>query len=386
MQETTIIVGAGPYGLAAASYLKAKNIPYLLFGKPMEFWKKMPPGMFLKSTWSSLNIADAQKKYTLDKYGKAHDIPEQDPVPLKMFLAYSQWFLEKTQLEIDQTYVQSLAQDGKGFHVELADGRSVKASRVLVASGVAPFATVPEFAQHLPSTLVTHNQDHSDYADFAGKRVIVVGRGQSAFEAAALLKEAGAEVELIGRGPIVWINRRLYRYTGVAKRIFYPPSDIGPAGISWIVAFPQLFRRLSNETRITIDKRSVRPSVAPWIRSRVEGCFKITPDTAIVAGTEHDGGLLLKLSDGSTREVDHVLLGTGYTPQLDALNYIDPALRQQVQQYNGYPILNSWFESSVPHLYFSGALAAYNFGPICRFVTGSFGPAHQLAKHAALGL
>lgn len=386
MQETTVIIGAGPYGLAAAAHLNTKNIPNLIFGKPMEFWKKMPPGMFLKSTWGSLNIADAQNRYTLNKFGHAHDIPNQDPVPLKTFLSYSQWFLEKTKIEIDQTYVQSLAQDGKGFHVELADGRSVKASRVLVASGVAPFATIPEFAKNLPQTLVTHNQDYSDFADFQGKRVIVVGRGQSAFEAAALMTEAGAEVELIGRGPIVWINRRLYRYTGIAKRIFYPPSDIGPAGISWIVAFPQLFERLSDKTRVAIDQRSVRPSVAPWIRSRVEGRFKITPNTSIVEGKEQGSGLALKLSDGTTREVDHVLLGTGYTPRVDALSYIDPALRQQVQQYNGYPILNSWFESSVPHLYFSGALAAYNFGPICRFVTGSFGPARQLAKHAAQGL
>ena len=385
-QETTIIIGAGPYGLAAAAHLKAKNIPTLIFGKPMEFWKKMPPGMFLKSTWASLNIADPENAYTLQKFGKAHQIPAQDPVALKTFLAYSQWYLKKVALEIDQTFVQSLTQDGPGFHVDLEDGRSVKAGRVLIATGVTPFPRIPEFARHLSPEWVSHSQDHSDFLEFQGQQVVVVGHGQSAFESAALLAEAGARVELIARGRIVWIDRRLYRYAGVAKRIFYPPSDIGPAGISWFVAFPQVFRRISDARRVALDARCVRPAAAPWIRSRVEGRFTMTPETSITSAIEQGGKLALQLSDGTTRQVDHIILGTGYQPEVEKLAYIDPALRQQVQQRNGYPLLNQWFESSVPHLYFSGALTAYNFGPICRFVTGSFGPARQLVRHRATGL
>lgn len=385
-QETTVIIGAGPYGLAAATHLKAKNVPTLIFGKPLDFWKKMPPEMFLKSTWASLNIADPKNAYTLDAFGKKHQIVKQDPVALKTFLSYAQWYLEQVKLDIDQTFVKTLAQDGKGFHVELEDGRTVKAGRVLIATGVAPFPCIPDFAKNLPSTLVSHSQDHSDFLAFQGKKVVVVGRGQSAFESAALLCEAGAEVELIGRGPIVWIDRRLYRYTGFAKRIFYPPSDIGPAGISWLVAFPQVFRRISDQRRTSIDLRCVRPAVAPWLRSRVEGRFTTTPNTSIVEATEQAGGLDLKLSNGETRQVDHIVLGTGYQPEVETLTYIDPALRSQVQKYHGYPVLNEWFEASVPHLYFSGALAAYNFGPICRFVTGSGAPARQLARHVAAGL
>lgn len=386
MQETTLIIGAGPYGLAAAAHLKAKNIPTLIFGKPMEFWKKMPPGMFLKSTWASLNIADPKNAYKLHTFGKTHQITPQDPVALKTFLSYSQWYLGKVNLNIDQTFVRLLAQDGKGFHAELEDGREVKASRVLIATGVALYPRIPAFARHLPPELVTHSQDHSDFLDFQGKQVVVVGRGQSAFESAALLAEAGAQVELIARGPIVWIDRRLYRYAGFARRLFYPPSDIGPAGISWLVAFPHIFRRFSEQRRVTIDARCVRPAAAPWIRSRVEGYFTLTPEVSITAAKEQGEKLALQLSDGSARLVDHVVLGTGYQPEIEKLTYIDPALRQKVQQRDGSPLLNQWFESSVPHLYFSGALAAYNFGPICRFVTGSFGPARQLAHHAVQGL
>jgi cation diffusion facilitator CzcD-associated flavoprotein CzcO len=385
-QDTTVIIGAGPYGLAAAAHLNAQKTPIQIFGKPMEFWRNMPPRMFLKSSWSSLSLGDPSNKYSLNNFSKIHNIPRQEPVPLQVFLSYTEWFRQQTVPDIDQTYVKSLARDGKDFHLELEDGRNLNASRVVVASGIAPYAYIPDYASHLPSTLVSHTQDHPDLSSFKGKNVVVVGRGQSAFEAAALLSEAEANVELIARGPIVWINRRLYRYTGIAKRIFYPPSDVGPAGVSWLVAFPLLFMRFPEKTRLAIDTRSVRPSVAPWIRPRVEGRFTITPETSIVSATEQGQEISLKLSDGTTRQIDHLILGTGYKPDVQKLTYIDPALREQVQEQDGYPVLNKWFESSVPHLYFVGAPAGYNFGPLCRFVTGAKVPARQIARHAALAL
>ncbi|HLI69187.1 MAG TPA: NAD(P)-binding domain-containing protein [Ktedonobacteraceae bacterium] len=383
---TTVVIGAGPYGLSISSHLKAQNIPFQIFGKPMEFWQKMPPDMYLKSSWSSLTVSDPAHTYTLNRFSKLHNIPRQEPVPLQVFLKYTHWYRQQAVPDIDETYVEALAPDGKNFHLALADGRTVKANRVVVASGIAPFAYIPDFARQLPAGLVSHTQQHTDFTDFKGKHVVVVGGGQSAFEAAALLFEAEAEVELIVRGPVIWIDRRLYRYTSFAKRVFYPPSDIGPAGISWIVAFPLLFRRFPDKVRTAIDTRSVRPAAAPWIRPRVEGRFRITPHTEIVSATEKGEGVCLKLSDGSTREVDHVILGTGYKPDIQALGYIDPLLRKQVREHGGYPLLNKWFESSVPHLYFVGSLAGYTFGPLCRFVTGAGVPARQITRHVSLGI
>lgn len=62
------------------------------------------------------------------------------------------------------------------------------------------------------------------------------------------------------------------------------------------------------------------------------------------------------------------------------LTFIDHVLRQQVQEHNGYPILNSWFESAVSDLYFVGALAGHTFGPVCRFVSGAKIPVNQIAR------
>ncbi len=104
-----------------------------------------------------------------------------------------------------------------------------------------------------PTALVTHTQEHTDFSPYRGQRVAVVGSGESALESAALLHEAGAEVEVIARGPVVWINRGLAnKFT---RRIFYPPSDVGPAGVSWLVNYPGIFRMLPDEARAKIDRR-----------------------------------------------------------------------------------------------------------------------------------
>jgi hypothetical protein len=107
-----------------------------------------------------------------------------------------------------------------------------------------------------------------------------------------------------------------------------------------------------------------------------------TPNTFIASATEVGQRVHVNLSDGTTREVDHIVLGTGYRADIHALKFIDPALLNKVQEHDGSPLLNEWFESSVPHLHFVGAPAGYVFGPLCRFVVGSKASARQIVRHA----
>jgi len=349
----------------------------------MEFWQKMPSKMYLKSFWSAASLSAPRGKYSLNHYAAATRTHEQRPIPLTYFLDYCRWFQEHNVPEIDPTFVQSLRRTDQVFQLDLIDGRTIEASNVVVAAGIAPFAHIPGYARDLPQTLASHTQAHTDLTSFKERNVIVVGRGQSALEYAALLHEAGAIVEVIARGPIIWINRKLYDHTGLVKHIFYPPSDVGPPGLNWLIAFPLVFSCLPDKTRYLVDKRAVRPAGAQWLRPRVEEKVRQTPNTEIVQVTPQGQGLRCELSDGTTREIDHLFLGTGYRPQIDKLDFIDPDLRKQVQNRDGHPLQNSWFESSVPHLYFVGALAGYTFGPLCRFVAGAGTAAHQITRHIA---
>ena len=384
--NTTVVIGAGPYGLSVAAHLKARGIPTQVFGKPMEFWDKMPPRMYLKSSWSGLSLFEPSGEYSLSRYSESVGVVQQQPVPLRHFLNYGHWFQKQVVPDVDETYVEHLAQNGSGFSLELADGRMVKARKVVLAVGVAAFAHIPEFARDLPPTLASHSQDHSDFSSFKGKNTVVVGNGQSALESAALLHEAGASVELLSRGPVRWIGRKLYALPGPLKRIFYPPSDVGPPGVNWLVASPLLYSHFPTQMRVSLDDRAVRPSGAPWLRGRVEGHVALTENTSVVSAKVQGEQVQLTLSDGTKRTVDHIVLGTGYQADVDALTFIDVTLRQRIRTRHGYPLLNEWFESSVPELHFTGGSAWYNFGPLCRFVVGAKVPAQQIAKHAAQAL
>ena len=65
-----MILGAGPYGLAAGAHLR--SVPALdlrVFGEPMEFWKShMPEGMFLRSPWEASHIPDPRTAPTMEVY------------------------------------------------------------------------------------------------------------------------------------------------------------------------------------------------------------------------------------------------------------------------------------------------------------------------------
>ena len=379
----TVIIGAGPYGLSVAAHLREQGIPMRIFGKPMEFWKRMPSRMYLKSVWSATTLSDPYAKYSLNRYIATMHLPRQEPIPLALFLDYAQWFQQQAVPDIETTYVQSVARDGRRFHLDLADGNTVKADNVIVAIGISSFTQIPEYARDLPASCASHTQDANDFARFSGRRVAVIGSGQSGLEHAALLHEAGADVELIARGPINWIDRRLYDRTGPVKRIFYPPSDVGPPGINWLCALPLFFSLLPEKVRTTATSRALRPAGAQWLRSRVEGQVRMTAHSQITRARTQGSGVRLELSDGTVREVDYLFLGTGYRPDVHKLAFIDPALRATLEVRNGYPIQTDWFESSVPGLYFAGALSGYTFGPICRFVAGAGVAGRQITRYLA---
>jgi thioredoxin reductase len=384
-QYPVAVIGAGPYGISIAAHLRNRGIPTIVFGKSMAFWDRMPDGMFLKSIWSASSIADPQGRYSLERYVATTGYQQQEPVPLPDFVEYGRWVQRNTVPDVDPTFVQSLARDGEQFRLELEDGRSITAGSVIVATGIQSFAHLPAFAHDLPPALASHTQDHKEFSKFAGKRVAVLGRGQSAVQTAAFLHEAGADVEVIARGPIIWIQRKLYEKGGFARHIFYPPSDVGPPGLNWLIHYPSLYYLLPEDLRAKVDQRATRPAGAKWLRSRVEGQVTVTTGAEVAKARPHGDELELTLTDGTTRVVDHLFAGTGYRPDIERITFIDPMMREQVRRVGTLPLLDTAFQSSVPGLFFVGAIAAYNFGPLTRFVTGTGVAARHITRRLARG-
>ena len=380
------IVGAGPYGLSVAAHLRAGNIPVRVFGQVMSFWERqMPKGMLVRSAWSASSMSDPEERFSLDAYEAEQPQPFPRPLPGEELSRYAHWFQERAVPDVEERLVSTVERNGSGFTLTLEDGEQIAAGRVVIATGLRNFAHRPRQFAGLGDDLATHSVDVVEPADYAGRTVAVIGCGQSAVETAALVHEAGAQVELIARDPgIRWLIRgeRLRGIDPILQRLLYAPTDVGPAGVSRLVAMPNLFRRLPRELQDRLAYRSIRPAATGWLLDRTAD-VKMT-FTREVSEARGDGdGVHLKLNDGSRRQVDHVILATGYRIDVAREPVVGDSLRRGLRLHDGYPILRAGFESSVPGLHFVGAYSAWSFGPIMRFVAGTKFTAHAIAKHIA---
>jgi cation diffusion facilitator CzcD-associated flavoprotein CzcO len=383
------IIGAGPYGLAAAAHLSAKGVETRIHGEPMEFWQRhMPRGMFLRSGSSASNVDDPRGALGLDRFRALHNLPKTKPVPIADFVRYGQWFQQQAVPHVDRRRVAYLAKESRGFRLRLEDGEEFHARRVIVATGIGPFAHRPAHLAELPESLVSHSLEHSDLSRFAGKRVVVLGSGQSALESAALLHEAGADTEVVARARSIYSlpdSPQEASFVRAARRVLSPiarpPLDImGPRFVVWLVAWPRVFRRSPRALQDFLTARAVRPAGASWLVPRL-AAVRISMGCTIVAATPTSSHLRLRLSDGSERLVDHLLLATGYRVDVSRYAFLAPTLRETVRTRDGYPELEVGFESSVPGLHFMGTPAANSFGPLCRFVAGTRYAAREVARY-----
>jgi hypothetical protein len=382
MDETAVVViGAGPHGLAAAAHLRRAGEEVRVFGDPMSFWRTMPAGMLLRSNWTATCIAEYDGPLSLDAYLAETRSELHRPVPLDRFIDYGLWVQSKVAPDVDRRRVTRAAQDGDGFVLSLDDGSRIRTRRLVVAGGIADFVHRPEVMAGLPAHLASHTADHRDLSTFGGQEVLVVGGGQSALESAALMHESGAEVEVVARAEqLHWLHGGKYhRMLGRFAPLVYAPTDVGPMGISRIVAKPGLFTSLPRAVQDPMAHRAIRPAGAAWLVPRLAG---VPIGTGVRVNSARPSGdrVHVELSDGSARTVDHLLFGTGYRVDIHRYPFLDPALVLQVRSVGGYPVLRPGMESSVPGLHFLGAPAARSFGPIMRFVAGGWYGAESLTR------
>jgi hypothetical protein len=374
------VIGAGPHGLSAAVQLRRAGIETRVFGRCMSFWQTMPEGMLLRSNWSATNMVEPVGPLSLDAFKADSGARFETPVPLDRFVEYGEWVQRSAVADLDTRLVARIERCPEGFMLELEDGERLTAGRVVVACGIAPFAWRPPEFDHLPPELASHTSEHRDLSRFSGRRVAVVGGGQSALESAALMHEAGADVEVFIRRPgIVWL-----RGVGVKKRIgrlgpvVYAPTDVGPLWYSRLVAKPHLFRRLPRGMQDPISRRSIRPAGSHWVRERL-GEVPLHTGHAVVAAAASGDGVALTLDGGGTHEADELVFGTGYRVDVARYPFLPASITESLRLAGGYPVLQRGLESSVGGLHFLGAPACWSFGPTQRFVSGSWFGAAELA-------
>ena len=384
------IIGAGPYGLAAAAHLRDAKVSTRVFGDSLSFWRQnMPDGMKLRSPWVATHIADPANRYQLDDYFKEAGMTKPDLLPLEDFAAYGLWFQQRVAPDLDRRKVVSVAALDSGFRLTLDDGSTFFARRVVMAMGLLGHEYRPAEFNGLPRELVSHSCEHTSSEPYRGRKVAVIGRGQSACEAAAILHEAGAEVEIVCRGQLIWnadpAQRGFLRKTvrAMLGDLLIPPSQVGPFPHNWLNEAPGIIHRFSQAHRDRHNENSLRATAILWLRKRLTN-IPVNEGRRILDAQRIGDQVALTLDNG-TRRYDHVLCATGYRTDVAKMSVLDPILRARIERHGGLPILSNGFQSSVPGLHFVGASAVGSYGPLLRFIAGAGFAARQVTRAALRG-
>lgn len=202
-----LIIGAGPAGLQLAYFLQQAGRDYLVLeagSAPGTFFRTFPrhrklisinkphtgcsdPELNLRMDWNSLLCDDPRLRFT--RYTERYFPDAED------LLQYLSDFAAAYRLRVEYgTRVTSITRNGN-FHVTDEHGRSYDAKRLIVATGVSKSYIPP-----IPGieTAELYENVSIDPREFMDKRVLIVGKGNSAFETADNLIETAAVIHVAG--------------------------------------------------------------------------------------------------------------------------------------------------------------------------------------------
>ncbi len=359
-----LIIGAGPFGLAISAYARHHNIEHVIVGKTMDFWdSNMPAGMYLRSgcDWHY----DPFDKDTIERYLETQHLKPGDvePLAIDFYLGYCKWFQTQKGISVFPARIERLDYHNDGspfFEAILQDGKTIVARNVVLALGFGYFKNIPEpYPALFPPGRFAHTCDLVEFAPLKGKRVLIIGGRQSAFEWAAMINEQGADT--------VYLS---YRHATPA----FEPADwswVNPL-VEAIVANPDWFRRMTAEEKDRVNRRlwaEGRLKLEPWLAKRItRDTIKLFPQSQVTACRELAGGELEVRVNGQTIEVDHIILATGYKVNVSQIPLLATGnILTQLEIQDGYPILDDHLQSSVPGLFFTSMCAVQDFGPFFGF-------------------
>jgi thioredoxin reductase len=366
MQSTELLlIGAGPYALSIAAHAKDSGLGVAVVGEPMAFWKhSMPRGMLLRSglDWH----LDAAGVYTLEAFLEERHIPRAaaQPLPVETFRDYAEWFRHSKQIDALALRIDRVCRVEGHFEAHSGNAETIRADRVVAAPGLASFTNVPaEVSAGLSPDRVAHTATLVDFASLAGKRCLILGGRQSAFEWAALMIEESVEsIDIV------------YRHD--TPRFVTSDWSFTNAMIENTLRVRGWFRRLDRSDQQAIVKKfwsMGRLQLEPWLWPRVnKKNVRFWPNSRVVEWRAMPGGAVeARLDRGDRLVVDEVVCATGYQVDLSRVNYLAGEIESgQLRVNEGFPVLDEDFQTTLPGLYIVGQPAVPYFGPFFAFIRG----------------
>lgn len=360
LDTDVLIIGAGPYGLSLAYDLHGRGVSCQVFGKPMSLWfDHVLPQVQLRSDWRASQLYSRDGVLDLSQYLRKHfDAGQarallQERVPAELFREYLRWALATIPVQAIQQKIVALDQAPDGFIAQSDQGVTVRARRVVIATGIESHRYLPPVLSQFPSSAVVHGWEVSRYVAMQGRQMLVVGGGQSAAEAVALLSE---------KNSVTWVHR--------APLIFFSePINLPKPLFNMALRLSALFYHLPDSLRERLGRRFVATTITPDLQPLLHHP-RVRRYQADVVDLGLQNGGTGPFSTKLQQSFDHVVACTGYRYSLATLGFLSQKMLSGIASRNGRPLLRRDFTTTVPHLYMIGGIAEPSHGPAQRFMFG----------------
>jgi cation diffusion facilitator CzcD-associated flavoprotein CzcO len=316
MKQDVLIIGAGPAGLATAGSLAQQGVRAQVIeaaGDVGSSWRSHYDRLHLHTVKAYSALPGMRFPRATPRYASRQQMVDY-------LAAYAERF--RIRPDFGQQAVR-ISGDTAGWQVHTAGGNAYLARRLVIATGANRVPRMPAVdGQQLFAGTVLHSQAYRNAAAFSGRRVLVVGLGNSGAEIALDLAQHGVGVALSVRSPQNIVYRDVL---GVPVQLTALLLSRLPA--SWSDAVSSVLRDLTVgdlrrwgiRTPALAPMRQVREyGRAPLIDSGTVACIK-RGEIGVHPGLARFLPHGVAFDDGSEAAFDAVIFATGYQPQLAPL-------------------------------------------------------------------
>ncbi|WP_137124334.1 NAD(P)-binding domain-containing protein [Roseomonas sp. HF4] len=303
------ILGAGMAGLAAGFALKREGLGRLAVFDPAPeggegpwaTYARMPTLRSPKQlAGPALGLPDLTFRAWHEARFGATAWDGLGKIPTGMWMDYLRWYRRVAGLDVRNGLgVARIVPDGPLFRLDLTDGTTAFARHVVLATGrdgLGGPRIVPGFAPEWRGSLWAHSADAIDFAALAGRDVVVIGAGASAFDNAGAALEAGCArlTMLLRRAALPRVNAS----KALDSRGFWHGWFGLPAAWRWRLMLA-LERRQTPPPHESVRRVAAHPGARLLTGAGVEGVAR-------------DGEALRLATPRGEIRADFVILGTGF--------------------------------------------------------------------------
>jgi hypothetical protein len=344
-----IIIGAGPAGLACAASMGALGLSVTVLEKAdsvAAIWRRHYDRLHLHTDRGHSGLPGWPMPHSFPTYPSRAEV-----------IAYLESYAAHFGIQpVFNTTALSVGRDGARWKID-TERASLSAPIVVIATGWADFPYRPFWpGSDSFRGSVIHSSDYRNASPYSGKRVLVVGFGNSGGEIALELAEAGIDTTIAVRGPVQILPRDL----------------LGIPILTWSIAQKSLPARLVDFINAPVIRLAIGPIEKYGLRRAEKGPRRMVEEDGRVPlldiGTVariRDGSIGIRggidrltpdgvvFADGSAQEFDAIILATGFRADLRRLL---PDV-QGVLNAQGQPLATGR-ATSEPGLYFCGHIAS----------------------------